>query len=55
MVLKKAKRVFTPEQKVEFIRQIESAPTIKQGCIETNIGPTKYRRQWKKQSNNFDL
>ena len=48
MFQRQPRRTFTPEQKVSFIQEIESASSIKDGCEKTGIHSTQYRK-WKKQ------
>ena len=44
----KPKRVFTPEQKYEILKDIEKYPTIREGLAKHQISPSVYHR-WKRQ------
>jgi transposase-like protein len=45
---RKARRIFTPEQKFEILKDIERFPTIKEGLEKYQLHYTVYRR-WKRQ------
>jgi len=42
------KRVYTPEQKYEILKGIESCPTIQDGLLKYKLHPSSYYR-WQKQ------
>jgi transposase-like protein len=45
---KKARRIFTPEQKYEILKDIETFPTIKEGLLKYQIHHSMYQK-WKRQ------
>jgi len=45
---RKARRIFTPEQKFEILKDIERFPTIKEGLEKYQLHYTVYRG-WKRQ------
>jgi transposase-like protein len=45
---RKARRIFTPEQKFEILKDIEGGRTIKEGLEKYQLHYTVYRR-WKRQ------
>ena len=47
-VVKKPRRIFTPHQKYEMLKEIERHPTLKEGLAKYDLNYTVYRR-WKRQ------
>lgn len=45
---KKVRRIFTPEQKFEILKDIERCKTIKEGLSKHQLVPSVYH-QWKRQ------
>ena len=45
---KKARRIFTPEQKFEILKDIERCKTIKEGLAKLGIQSSMYHK-WKRQ------
>ena len=46
--VKKPRRIFTPHQKYEMLKQIEQHPTLKEGLAKYDLNYSVYRR-WKRQ------
>jgi transposase-like protein len=46
--VKKPRRIFTPQQKFEMLKEIERAPTIRAGLKQYQLEYSVYRR-WKRQ------
>ena len=46
--LKKPRRIFTPEQKYEMLKEIERRPTLKEGLAQYDLNYSVYRR-WRRQ------
>lgn len=46
--IKKTRRIFTPEQKFEMLRDIDRQPTIKAGLEKYQLNYSLYRK-WKRQ------
>jgi len=47
-VVKKPRRIFTPQQKYEMLKEIERAPTLKEGLARYDLNRSVYLR-WKRQ------
>ena len=47
-VVKKPRRIFTPHQKYEMLKEIERYPTLKEGLAKHDLNYSVYRR-WKRQ------
>jgi transposase-like protein len=47
-ITRRTRRIFTPEQKYEILKDIKTYPTIKEGLAKYNLGPSVYRR-WNRQ------
>ncbi len=47
-VVKKPRRIFTPHQKYEMLKEIERHPTLKEGLAKYDLNYSVYRR-WKRQ------
>lgn len=47
-VLKKPRRIFTPHQKYEMLKEIERYPTLKEGLAKYDLNHSVYLR-WKRQ------
>ena len=45
---KKVRRIFTPEQKFEILKDIERCKTIKEGLVKHQLAQSVYH-QWKRQ------
>jgi len=45
---KKPRRIFTPQQKYEMLKEIERRPTLKEGLAQYDLNYSVYRR-WKRQ------
>jgi transposase-like protein len=46
--VKKPRRIFTPQQKFEMLKEIERTPTIREGLEKYQLEYSVYRR-WKRQ------
>lgn len=46
--IRRRRRIFTPEQKYEILKDIKTHPTIKEGLAKYNLGSSVYRR-WNRQ------
>ena len=46
--VKKPRRIFTPRQKYEMLKEIEQHPTLKEGLAKYDLNYSVYRR-WKRQ------
>ena len=46
--VKKPRRIFTPHQKYEILKEIEQCPTLKEGLAKYHLNYSVYRR-WKRQ------
>jgi transposase-like protein len=45
---KKVKRIYTPEQKFEMIKEIERQASLKDGCAKFGLAPSLFYK-WKRQ------